>query len=399
MPIIQEIENLLSFYEKELDDTLNFWYKFGIDRKNGGFFPCLERDGTVYDSDKSVWAQGRGLWVFSKAYNDIKKDDRYIEAAEKSYRFIKQHCYDNDGRMFFTVTENGAGIQKRRYWFSESFAVAGSAELYRATGDRQYLENARSTFDTMLGVKTGRIVTEPKYNPNVVNCIALASPMIMLVTCQIMRDIDIERKEIYNDIITDSINEIRLHRHPEKKAVLENVNHDGSLAKGSRGRLVNPGHSIEASWFLMEESEYRKDKTLLKEALDILNWSFELGWDEAEGGIRYFADIENKPVQALEWDMKLWWPHCEMLIAFLMAYDLTKEEKYLEKYKLVHEYTFTNFRDREYGEWYGYLHRDGSVATDLKGNMFKGPFHIPRCEIINVLKLKKMLSHPTNTKE
>ena len=385
-------ENLLSFYEKELDNTLDFWYNHGYDKVNGGFYTCLERNGDVYDTDKSVWAQGRGLWVFAKAYNFIKKDERYLKAALHAYEFIKNNCYDSDNRMWFTVTGDGTGIQKRRYWFSESFAVVGSAELYRATGETKYLENARETFDTLLKVKTGVIKTEPKFNPEVVNCISLASPMILVVTCQILREIDTERTEYYNKIIDDSIAEIKLHYHPEYKAVFENVNPDGSVASGSRGRLVNPGHSIEASWFLMNEASYRNDKELMEFALSILDWSFELGWDYDLGGLRYFVDVEGKPVQALEWDMKLWWPHNEMLIAFLMAYKHTNEQKYLDKYQLIHDYTFSHFKDEEYGEWYGYLHRDGSVSTDLKGNIFKGPFHIPRCELENILQLKEILN-------
>lgn len=385
-------ENLLSFYEKELDNTLDFWYNHGYDKVNGGFYTCLERNGDVYDTDKSVWAQGRGLWVFAKAYNFIKKDERYLKAALHAYEFIKNKCYDSDNRMWFTVTGDGVGIQKRRYWFSESFAVVGSAELYRATGEVKYLENARETFDTLLKVKTGVIKTEPKFNPEVVNCISLASPMILVVTCQILREIDTERKDYYTKIIDDSIAEIKLHYHPEYKAVFENVNPDGTVASGSRGRLVNPGHSIEASWFLMNEASYRNDKELMEFALSILEWSFELGWDYDLGGLRYFVDVEGKPVQALEWDMKLWWPHNEMLIAFLMAYKHTNEQKYLDKYQLVHDYTFSHFKDQEYGEWYGYLHRDGSVSTDLKGNIFKGPFHIPRCELENILQLKEILN-------
>lgn len=385
-------ENLLSFYEKELDNTLDFWYNHGYDKVNGGFYTCLERNGDVYDTDKSVWAQGRGLWVFAKAYNFIKKDERYLKAALHAYEFIKNKCYDSDNRMWFTVTGDGVGIQKRRYWFSESFAVVGSAELYRATGEVKYLENARETFDTLLKVKTGVIKTEPKFNLEVVNCISLASPMILVVTCQILREIDTERKDYYTKIIDDSIAEIKLHYHPEYKAVFENVNPDGTVASGSRGRLVNPGHSIEASWFLMNEASYRNDKELMEFALSILEWSFELGWDYDLGGLRYFVDVEGKPVQALEWDMKLWWPHNEMLIAFLMAYKHTNEQKYLDKYQLVHDYTFSHFKDQEYGEWYGYLHRDGSVSTDLKGNIFKGPFHIPRCELENILQLKEILN-------
>ena len=384
--------DLLTFYKKELKNTLEFWYEYGYDKKHGGFYTCLERDGTVYDTDKSVWAQGRGMWVFAKAYNFIEKDPRYLKCAMDAYEFENKHCFDKDGRMFFTVTEDGIGIQKRRYWFSESFMVVGSAELYRATKDVKYLNSARKTFDTMLKVKNGVIKTEPKFNPDVVNCIALASPMILLITCQILRDIDTEKTEYYNQIIKDSIAEIKLHYHPERKAVFENVNTDGSAPSGSRGRLVNPGHSIEASWFLMDESVYEgNDKEMLEMALNILNWSFDLGWDKDVLGLRYFVDVDNKPVQALEWDMKLWWPHNEMLIAFLKAYKLTGKEKYLDKYKLVHDYTFSHFKDEKYGEWYGYLHRDGSVATDLKGNIFKGPFHIPRCELENVLQIQEIL--------
>ena len=244
----------------------------------------------------------------------------------------------------------------------------------------------------LLKVKKGVIKTEPKFNPEAVNTISLASPMILLITCQILREIDVERVDYYNQIIDESIEEIKLHYHPECKAMFENVNPDGSLVSGSRGRFVNPGHSIEASWFIMDEAAYRNnDPELLDLALNILNYSFELGWDKEYGGLLYFVDVENKPVQALEWDMKLWWPHNEMLIAFLKAYHLTDDEQYLEKYKLVHDYTFSHFKDEVYGEWYGYLRRDGSISTDLKGNIFKGPFHIPRCELENILQIKKIL--------
>ena len=388
----QHFTDLLKFYENELEETLNFWYEHGYDKENGGFFTCLERNGDVYDTDKAVWAQGRGLWVFSKAYNFIKQDPRYLEAAKHAYEFITTKCYDEDKRMYFTVTGDGRPVQKRRYWFSESFSVVGSIELYRATKDEKHLLNARETFETLLKVKRGDYNLAPKFNPETVNCIALASPMILLITSQILREIDVERTDYYNSIIDASIEEIKLHYHPEIKAVLENVNPDGSLAKGSRGRLVNPGHSIEASWFLMNEAEYRGDKELLEFALNILNWSFELGWDKEYGGLLYFVDVEGKPVQALEWDMKLWWPHNEMLIAFLMAYKHTNDEKYLDTYKLVHEYTFKHFKDNEHGEWYGYLRRDGVVSTDLKGNIFKGPFHIPRCELENILQIKDILN-------
>ena len=387
-------ENLLNFYEKELDQTLNFWYDHGYDHEHGGFYVCLQRNGELFGTDKSVWAQGRGLWVFLITYNDIKKDPRYLQIAKDAFEFIKNHCYDKDGRMWFTVTDDGRGIQKRRYWFSETFAVVGSVELYKATNDKKYLKLARETYDSVMRLYLNPNLSVPKYNPDVIKDKGLAGPMILMVTSQIMRDIDKENADKYNSNIDIFLNVILNHHlHPEYKAMFENVGMNGEIVSGPRGRLVNPGHSIEASWFLMNEALYRNDKEILNKALDILNWSFDIGWDKEYDGLMYFADIEHKPCEALEWDMKLWWPHNEMLIAFLKAYAITGEEKYLDKYKLVHEYAFSHFKDEKYGEWYGYLHRDGSVANDLKGNIFKGPFHLPRCLMENVLQIKEILKN------
>ena len=387
-------ENLLNFYGKDLNLSLNFWYDHGYDHEHGGFYVCLQRNGELFGTDKSVWAQGRGLWVFSKAYNDIKKDPRYLQIAKDAFEFIKNHCYDKDGRMWFTVTDDGRGIQKRRYWFSETFAVVGSVELYKATNDKKYLKLARETYDSVMRLYLNPNLSVPKYNPDVIKDKGLAGPMILMVTSQIMRDIDKENADKYNSNIDIFLNVILNHHlHPEYKAMFENVGMNGEIVSGPRGRLVNPGHSIEASWFLMNEALYRNDKEILNKALDILNWSFDIGWDKEYDGLMYFADIEHKPCEALEWDMKLWWPHNEMLIAFLKAYAITGEEKYLDKYKLVHEYAFSHFKDEKYGEWYGYLHRDGSVANDLKGNIFKGPFHLPRCLMENVLQIKEILKN------
>ena len=289
-------ENLLNFYEKELDQTLNFWYDHGYDHEHGGFYVCLQRNGELFGTDKSVWAQGRGLWVFSKAYNDIKKDPRYLQIAKDAFEFIKNHCYDKDGRMWFTVTDDGRGIQKRRYWFSETFAVVGSVELYKATNDKKYLKLARETYDSVMRLYLNPNLSVPKYNPDVIKDKGLAGPMILMVTSQIMRDIDKENADKYNSNIDIFLNVILNHHlHPEYKAMFENVGMNGEIVSGPRGRLVNPGHSIEASWFLMNEALYRNDKEILNKALDILNWSFDIGWDKEYDGLMYFADIEHKP--------------------------------------------------------------------------------------------------------
>ena len=102
-------------YRKQLtEEILPFWLEHALDLENGGIFTCLDREGQIYGSEKSVWFQGRALWTFSKAYNVIEKNPRYIEAAKCIYDFLPK-CVDRDGRMFFTVTADGREIQKRRY--------------------------------------------------------------------------------------------------------------------------------------------------------------------------------------------------------------------------------------------------------------------------------------------
>jgi N-acylglucosamine 2-epimerase len=207
-----------------------------------------------------------------------------------------------------------------------------------------------------------------------------AIPMVMVSSAQVLRRCDPEKAAYYTDIVRKMAeNIIRYHYQPELRCVLENVLEDGSHVANPTGRTINPGHSCENSWFLMNEAVYSHDEKLLKKALNILDWSLERGWDKDYGGMLYFVDADGRPCEQLEWDMKLWWVHNEVLIATLMAYCLTGEEKYWNWFEKVHEYAFTHFGDHEYGEWYGYLHRDGTVSHTQKGSMWKGPYHLPRC--------------------
>ena len=107
----------------------------------------------------------------------------------------------------------------------------------------------------------------------------------------------------------------------------------------------------------------------------------------------YFLDVEGRQPVQLEWDMKLWWPHNEAIYAALLAYQLTGESRYEKWFEKVLDWSLKRFPDDEHGEWIGYLHRDGSIALDMKGNIFKGPFHLPRQQLNCHLILKEMLEN------
>src|SRR5262249_39100703 len=153
---------------------------------------------------------------------------------------------------------------------------------------------------------------------------------------------------------------------------------DGQMLDTPEGRLVNPGHACETAWFMLAEARQRQDRALIAQACQILEWSLQMGWDRIHGGILYFVDCEGKPPEPYEHDMKLWWPHNEALYACLLALHLTGEPRWLAWYERIHEWTFNHFPDHANGEWFGYLHRDGTVSSTVKGNMWKGPFHLPR---------------------
>lgn len=382
----QTFASYRQFYHNELlNDCIPFWMNSDLlDQENGGYITSVDRQGKSYNNDKSVWFQGRGLWTFSALCNHYGKKQEWLDAAELGKKFLEENCTDTDGRMFFTVTKEGKPLRKRRYMYSESFYVISMAEYALATGDKDALQKAEDRFELMLRLyrtpETDPFKITPKGYASTRADRASAVPMVLVSSAQLLRRCDPSKAEYYTKVASEMVDAIiNFHYKPERKCVLECVGPNGEFIDNPTGRTVNPGHSIENSWFLMNQAIYTKDDDLLKKALHILDWSLDLGWDKEFGGFIYFTDISGRPCEQLEHDMKLWWVHNEVLIATLLAYGLTKDKKYWDWFERVHLYSFGHFADKEYGEWYGYLHKDGTVSHTQKGSMWKGPFHLPRC--------------------
>ena len=372
----------MNFKRDLIENILPFWLKHSIDEVNGGVFTCVDREGNIYGTDKSVWFQGRALWSFCKAYNTVNPDPAYLRAAKQIYDFLPR-CTDVDGRMFFTVTADGRELQKRRYYFSETFAAIGCAEYYKATGDPSVLETAERYFDVAYECYTGVRKNQPKINPENQALVALSPVMIMLSTVQALRSA--KSCEKYEKIAAECLKNILEGGFLTEKALMEHVSAAGEFVNTPTGRIVNPGHSMEAAWFIMMEGLITNNQEAIEVGKKIIDITWPLGWDKEHGGIIAFTDALGMPPQQLEWDMKLWWPQCETMIALRLAYLLFGDESYNEKYQHVKEYCEAYFADKEHGEWYGYLHYDNTVSTTLKGNIFKGPFHIPRLYMIMAL--------------
>ena len=380
---MESLKQLRDRYYKELTgNILPFWLQYGLDRENGGIRTGLDRDGSLLESDKSVWFQGRALWVFSTAYNQIDKRREYLEAADLIVKFIDAHCFDTDGRMFFRVTADGRPVIKRiRYFFSETFAIIGYAAYAIASGKDEYKAKALELYERAKAVRDTPGILTPKFDSSVRPMRGHADSMIMINVLSELRKAIPEKADYLTKEIDREIGTcMRYFIRPEMKTVLETVGPDGEfLSDHFEGRIVNPGHAIEGSWFIMEEGAERGRKDYVETGLNVLDWMWNAGWDEEYGGgIIQYRDVLGKSLSEYHQDMKFWWPQCEAMIASMMAYKLTENASYLERFNTVDEYVSKHFIDTEFGEWYGYLHRDGSLATPLKGNLYKGPFHIPR---------------------
>ncbi len=373
-------------FREELDRCISFWVDHGYDREHGGMYTCLDRTGRRYSGDKSVWMQGRSGWIFAHLCNQYGANAEWLEISRSCVEFLDRCCVDpTDGRMYFTVTADGRPIRKRRYFFSEAFSVIAHAEYAKASGDASALENARKYFRFIDSIYRDRSNDPYKITPKVIpetrQGRSLAEPMILLNVASILRECDPANAEVYTACIDRYIHDIFAYHHrPEQHMLLETVGPNGEFQDDTTaGRQINPGHDMEAAWFLLAEAEYRGNEDLAERAEQIFCDAMERGWDKEYGGILYFTDAYGFPPEQYEHDMKLWWVHNEAMIASLMFYRHTGKQAYWELFQRVKEYAFRVFSDPENGEWYGYLRRDGkSTEPPCKGSTYKGPFHLPR---------------------
>jgi len=309
--------------------------------------------------------------------------------------FIDKFCFrESDNKMWFTVDKKGNPLRMRRYAYSESFAAIAYAEYYKATNDADYAVKANKAFEAYVHYNTKPSNEFPPKGEPTRPSKNIGFAMIGIATAQVLRDC--LNDEYYTEVVANFISEIETHFiNEEFEAVMETVGLNGEFIDHFDGRTLNPGHAIEGAWFIMHEGFHTSNQHFINLGCKMLDWMWEIGWDKEYGGIFYFRDVKGLPVQEYWHDMKFWWPQNETIIATQLAYTLTGEEKYWRMFEQIHNWTFNHFPDKENGEWYGYLHRDGRVSVDLKGNIWKGPFHIPRMLLktwqhFEILKEKKV---------
>ena len=373
-----DLKQYSALYKHELlQNILPFWLKHSKDEVNGGYFTCLDRTGNVYDTDKFIWLQGREVWCFSYMYHHVEAKEEWLEMARQGAAFLERYGRDEKGNWYFSLTAEGKPLVHPYNIFSDCFATMAFAALDKASPNELYKKIALDTFENILKRQHSSKGIYTKVFPGTRPLKNFSLPMIL---CNLSLELEhIIGTERVNSFIPTVIHEImNVFYQPQLGLIMENVKQDGTFSDSFEGRLLNPGHVIEAMWFIMDLGKRLNDEALIKKACNIMLDTIEYGWDKEYDGIFYFLDVKGHPTQQLEWDQKLWWVHVEALVALAKGYAYTGDERCSKWFEKIHTYTWNHFRDKEYGEWFGYLNRRGEVLLPLKGGKWKGCFHIPR---------------------
>lgn len=373
-----------------LDDVIPFWMRHSLDKEFGGYHSSLDQQGNVVDSDKAIWVQGRMAWTFATLCLEVEPREEWLQASRIGIEFLERHGFSPEGRMYFLTERDGRPLRLRRHFFSESFAAIAYSAYGKASGQERIAQRGAAVFENYLAYAQGRKASPEKWDSRTRPGQSLAVRMIAIITAQVLRE---NQAYAGADAAIDwALADIRnFFVKPELGAVLEMVGPNGEIYDTFDGRQLNPGHALEAAWFILKEGLHRNDPSLKELALNIIDWMWERGWDREYGGLLYFTDLHGKPVQEYWHDMKFWWPHNEAEIALLMAWLATGEERFRQRLDLLHDYQFSLFPDSEYGEWFGYFHRDGRRSSSLKGNHWKSGFHLPRMLLTNHLLIENAL--------
>ena len=383
--------------EHLLSDVMPFWDSRCLDREYGGYLTCFDREGNLTDDSKYIWFQGRQLYTYSRLFNAIERRPSWLEHAKWGYEFLLRHAYAGKGRWHYKLDRAGNPLIKTTSIYADYHMAQALAEYMLSTGmeNEKGMEILRDTFDTLEKNTTDpefKDIYENTWSPVFIwNDMYLTALNVACIATPVLG-----AKHTGNLIEECSTKMMDWFARDEYNLVFEAITRDNKVLMEGEGRFINPGHSFESAWFLLEAGEISDNRRMSERGLQIVDWTYKVGLDNANGGIYSYLDAGGGKPEPLDWhketnslwDDKIWWVNSEALCAFAKAFSWSNEEKYLEMLKKQWSFCKAKFYDPEYGEWYERLHPDGSVKVSDKGTPWKCAFHLARSLIMAIKSLE-----------
>ena len=382
-----------------LEDIMHFWDSRCLDRENGGYITCFDRQGNITDTNKYVWFQGRQLYAYSLLYNRIQKRDAWLDLAKAGYDFLLRHAYAGNGRWNFELTREGKVITGTNSIYSDYHVAQGLAEYLYAAGcsDEQGMEILEATFSAIEKNTMDwefKDVFENTWSPSLIwHDMHLTALNTAFIAGQALGR---SRVKAFEEYCLDKI--LKWFMREEKQLIFEAVTRENQLEISPVGLFINPGHSLESMWFCLETGRLHEDRVVIQKALQGVDWTYRVGWDNVHGGIFAYLNAEGSTPEPFDWhretntfwDDKIWWVNCESLCCFAVSYAASLEKKHLDMFEKQYDFCMQHFYDPEYGEWYERLYRDGSVKISDKGTKWKCAFHLVRSLVQVVTAFERM---------
>ena len=393
MKTTKEIAKTLRRYL--LEDIMPFWDERCIDKENGGYQISFDREGNPTDRDKYIWFQARQTYIYARLHNKIDSSRGWREKAAWGYRYLTEQAYVGDGRFNYHLDVSGNVKSGTISVFADCFAIEGISE-YLLTGgcaDKAGMALLNTCYDALE-----RNILDPEFKDIYENTwsetyiwhdLYLTALSAAVTASETLGD----RTNLLMDYCLNKI--LNWFAKDEYKLVFEAVTRDNEVClEDAYGRFINPGHTLESMWFCINAGRRRNNSDVINRAAKIMKWAAKIGIDREYGGVFSYLDATGKEPEAIDWyketnslwDDKVWWANSESLCAFAVGYKTTTDPYYLKVFQNLYTFCMAHFADKEYGEWYERLHRDGSVKVSDKGTPWKCAYHLVRALIMIILE-------------
>ena len=367
-------------------EYLPFWERHGVDWQEGGFMCTLDHDGTLHNTDKYMWYQGRGLWVYSYLYRHFG-GEKNLEIARKARDFLLAHGRDADGQWVAVLSREGRVKSPAiRRGYAGMFVAEGLQAYAVATGDEQALSVAVEALDGSMALfdDPERDIEEGYVPHSYRGMRVLGSHMVaILVLTQMLEHRVDPRLEALADRVVDAI--INRFWNPEYGLTNEVLDHHYRRPDDANEDFIYLGHGIETLWMLLPEAMRRRDKALFDLVAERFRRHVEVAWDQVYGGVFRAMQVHG----AYTFD-KVLWAQEEVLIGCMILIEHTDWQWPRQWFKKVFDYIEDKYSLKQYGHPL-YLTGGNRKVEFTPSVTRKENYHHPRQVMRNLLAVERLL--------